>query len=114
MFEEMFIIARNKLTTINEIFDGIPAPQVTVLFTENKHFYVAVNDVDGLICDELKSRKDTKVVRILTMWKNGQLDLSSLKFRKALIELDQYNYNTDIILQEKDGFNIKKLCVPMP
>ncbi len=113
MFEEMFNVARNKLINVTEIVDGLPAPQVTVLFTENKHFYVAVNDIDGLICDELKSREDTKVVRMLTMWKSGEVDLSSFNFRKALIKLDQYNYNTDIVLQGKEGFNIKKLCVTM-
>ena len=45
------------------------------------------------------------------MWKNGQIDLSSLKFRKALVELDLYNYNTDIILQGNEDYLIKKLSV---
>ena len=48
MFEEMLEVARNKLATINEIVDGLPTPQVTVLLTNNDNVYVAVNDIDGM------------------------------------------------------------------
>ena len=110
MLEELFDVARNKLTNINEIIDGLPAPQVTVLLTNNNNIYIAINDVQGLICEKLKSEDDTKIVRMLTMWKDGQLDLSSIGFRNALIKTDEYNNNTEIILQGKEDYLIKKLA----
>ena len=111
MFEEMFNVARNKIANINEIIDGLPVPQVTVLLTDNNNIYIAVNDVDGLICKKMKNAKDTKIVRMLTMWKDGKIDLSSIKFRNALIEMNDQNSNTDIILQGKEDYLIKKLAV---
>ena len=111
MFEELLEVATNKLATINEIVDGLPTPQVTVLLTKNDNVYVAVNDIDGMICEELKRNKDTKVIKMLTMWKDGRLDLSSIRFRNALIEMNEQNYDTDIILQGKEDCLIKKLSV---
>ena len=114
MFEEMFNIARNKLENINEVVEGLPAPQVTVLLSDNNTIYVAVNDGDGTICEELKRDKNTKIIRMLTMWKEGGIDLSSINFRKALIKMDEENNNTDIILQGKESYLIKKLAVTIP
>ena len=54
MFEEMIFIAKNKLATIDEIIEGLPAPQVTVLLSNNNNVYVAVNDIDGIICEKIK------------------------------------------------------------
>ena len=109
----MLKIANTNLAKLDQKVIGLPQPQVTVLSTDND-FYVAVNDIDGLICNELKLKDDTKVVSMLTMWKSGQIDLSSLNFRKALVELDQNNNNTDIILQGKNTLNIKKLSLTIP
>ena len=114
MFEEMFNIARNKLENINEVVEGLPAPQVTVLLSDNNTIYVAVNDGDGTICKKLKNADDTKIIRMLTMWKDGGIDLSSINFRKALIKMDEENNNTDIILQGKGSYLIKKLAVTIP
>lgn len=74
MFEEMICIAKNKLATINEIVEGLPAPQITVLLSKNNIIYVAVNDIDGTICEELKFNKNTKIIKMLTMWKDGGID----------------------------------------
>ena len=63
MFEKMFEAAINKLSTVNEIVDGLPAPQVTVLLSDNNNIYVAVNDVDGTICEEIKRDKNTKIIQ---------------------------------------------------
>ncbi|MBQ7968544.1 MAG: hypothetical protein IJ292_01845 [Clostridia bacterium] len=111
MFEEMIRVAKNKLATINEPIDSLPSSQVTVLLTTNNNIYMAVNDIDGMICEELKRNKDTKVLKMLTMWKDGGLDLSSIRFRNALIEMNEQNNNTDVILQGKEDYLIKKLSV---
>ena len=111
MIEKMLEVAKNKLATINEIVDGLPAPQVTVLLSNNNNIYVAVNDIDGSICEELMCDNNTKITQMLTMWKDGSIDISSYAFRKTLVKTDEENNNTDIILQGKDGYLIKKLAV---
>ena len=110
MFDEMLEVARNKLATVNEIIDGLPEPQVTILLTNHHNIYVGVNDVDGLICEKIKQDKDTMIIKMLTMWKGGRLDLSSRRFRNALIKMNDQNNHTDIILQGKEGYLIKKLA----
>jgi hypothetical protein len=48
------------------------------------------------------------------MWKDGGVDLPSVTFRNALVKMDEYNKNTEVVLQGKDGYLIKKLSVTMP
>ena len=110
MFEEMLCIAKSKLATIDEIVEGLPAPQVTVLLVGDNNIYVAVNDIDGTICEELKCNSNTKIIKMLTMWKDGRVDLPSIDFRKALVKMDKDNNDTNIILQSKEHYLIKKLA----
>ena len=109
MFEEMINIAKSKLVDINETINGLPSTQVTVILTDNNNIYVTVNDVEGSICEELKCDKNTKIVKMLTMWKDGSIDLSSIGFREALVKMDEDNNNTDILLQGKKQYFVKKL-----
>ncbi len=114
MLEEMINIAKNKLDEITESVCGLPSPQVTVLLTDNDNIYIAVNDLDGAICEELKHNKATKISKMVTMWEDGGIDLASITFRNAVVKMDEYNKNTDVVLQGKDGYLIKKLMVTMP
>lgn len=107
MLDEMINIAKNKLIEDKEL----PSSQLTVLLSDKNNFYVAIDDFDGLICEKLKHDKKTKIAKMLTMWQNGCIDLSSIKFRNALVLMDEYNKNTDIILQGSKGYLIKKLAV---
>ena len=111
MFEQLLRIAKENPMTLNETVDGLPAPQVTVLLTANNTIYVAVNDVDGIICEKLVKNTDTKVVCMLTMWKNGGVDFSSHRFRLALVNMDERNTDTAIILQGENGLHTKPLRV---
>lgn len=113
MFEKMISIAKSKLEDINEEPLQLPSPQVTVLASNNK-IYVAINEADGTICEQLKRDKNTKIYKMITMWKDGSIDLPSINLRKALIELNEDNNNTDIMLQGKEGCLIKKLSVTIP
>lgn len=116
MIAQLIQIAKERLATVDEAVDveGLPAPQVTVLLTSNDAVYVAVNDVDGAICETLKHESDTKVVRMLTMWKDGGVDLSSYRFRLALVEMNACNADTAIILQGENGLHTKALGATMP
>ena len=113
MFEQLLQIAKENLMTLNETVDvdGLPAPQVTVLLTANDAVYVAVNDADGRICETMVKNQDTKVVRMLTVWKDGGVDLSSYRFRVALVNMDERNTDTAIILQGENGLHTKALGV---
>ena len=93
----------------NKVFNML----MTVLYSVNKKYYVAVNDVDGSICDELIAQNDTKILKMLTMWKIGGVDLSAYNFRRALVELNQENNNAEMVLQGKDSLIVKKLSVTM-
>ena len=113
MLDKLIQIAKEKLTMVDETVDvdGLPAPQVTVLLTSNDAVYVAVNDADGRICETMAKNQDTKVVRMLTMWKDGGVDLSSHRFRVALVNMDERNTDTTIVLQGENGLHTKALGV---
>lgn len=116
MFDHLIQIAKEKLTMVDETVDveGLPAPQVTVLLTANDAVYVAVNDVDGSVCETLKQKQDTKILRMLTMWKDGGVDLSSYRFRATLVEMNEDNADTAVILQGENGLHIKRLGATLP
>ena len=111
MFNQLLQIAKEKLVTVDETLDGLPAPQVTVLLTANDTIYTAVNDVDGSICEKMVKNQDTKVVGMLTLWKNGGVDLSSHRFRVALVDMNEHNTDTAIILQGENGLHTRALGV---
>ncbi len=113
MFEEMIFIAKNKLATVDEITEGLPAPQVTVLLSDNNKIYIAVNDIDGIICEKIKHDNNTKITQMLTMWKDESIDIASYAFREVLIKMDGDNSNTDILLQGKNDCLVKKLADTM-
>ncbi len=107
--QELFNIAKRAISE-----DGaLMASQVTVLWTSNHRFYTAMDDWSGAICEELKIKNDTHILKILTVWKNGQLDLPSYQLRQALIQLNENNKDADIILQGMDGYIIKKISQTM-
>ena len=114
MFDELFAIAKAEIADLDEKAEGMPALQVTVLLTYSNHFYVAVNDVDGTICEKMKQTNDTRVIKVLTMWKDGSIDLPSFDFRDALIQMDERNLNAEMILNGMGGYHTKTLAVSMP
>ena len=111
MIDKMLALATDKLSRLDKCIDGLPAPQVTVLLTGQGNAYVTENDMDGAICAQLRKKNDTRIVRSLTVWKGGQIDLPSYPFRKALLTMDERNCDTELILQGKDGVITKKLSI---
>ncbi len=115
MFEELMAIAKDRLTGLHEKANGMPAPEVTVLLSDSNKIYVAENDFDGTICKELKRDGDTKILKIVSMWKEKYcVDLPSMAFRKALVALDADNNNAEIVLLGTDGYHLRKLATTMP
>ncbi len=112
MLNNLLHLAKNTLSNMEQMVGSLPEPQVSVLATE-KNVYIAKNDVEGSICNELVCQNDTKIVNILTMWKNGQVDLPSFAFRKAVLAMNSKNKDTDILLQSAEGFVVKKLSETM-
>ena len=84
---------------------GVPVAVSKMISERN-----AVNDIDGIICEKIKHDKNTKITQMLTMWKDGSIDISSYAFRKTLVKMDEDNNNTDILLQGKNNYLIKKLA----
>ncbi|GMK37601.1 hypothetical protein PCCS19_06550 [Paenibacillus sp. CCS19] len=83
--------------------------QVAVLFTEHCNIYVAVcRDVFGSNCgfmdllELLKTKGETRILKMLTMWHNGCIDLSSYHFRKSIYEMNKENLETEIMLLGKE------------
>jgi hypothetical protein len=114
MIEEMLRIAKDMLGEIDETIDGLPAAQITVLLSANNRIYIAVNDIDGSICNILKREHDTQIVKLLTLWKDGSVDVPSFDFRKALAQMNAANCDADVILQGQAGYLAKKLAATLP
>lgn len=110
MYEEMIAMAKARLDSLTEKVDCLPSPQVTVLLTGNDRIYLAVNDTDGRICGALQSNCDTKIAGMVTVWKDGGVDLPSIRFRKALLEMDGHNRDTQMLLQGGNGYILKKIA----
>lgn len=111
MLDEMIGLALRRLVDMDVCPAGLPAPQVTVLLSRQGNTYVTENDIDGVICARLKEKNDTQILKSLTVWKGGQIDLPSYPFRRALLALDERNCDTELFLQGKDGVITKKLSL---
>ena len=109
MFDEMLGLAMIRLVDMDDCPAGLPAPHVTVLLSKQGSTYITENDMDGAICPQLRENGDTQIVKSLTVWKGGQIDLPSYQFRKALLALDERNRDAELILQGKGGVITKKL-----
>ena len=84
--------------------------QITVLLSSKNNIYTIFDDFDGNFCAELLKNNDTEIVTMVSIWKNKlEIDLSSIKFRKSLLDLNKNNANTNIILKSLNGLNPKKL-----
>ena len=109
MIDKLLKIAQERLATLDEIENGLPAPQVTVLLTSKGNIHVAINDVDGKICEKLVQNQDTTVVEMITVWKGGEVDLSSHRFRVELVEMNVRNKEAYVIVQGENGLQTRTL-----
>lgn len=113
MYDELLLLAKEKIASVDETVAGFPAPHVTVLVTERCTYY-AFNDLNGKICDTLAEKCDTQILRLITVFQSGAVDIAPYKLRQALVELDVRNSNADVILQGLDGLKSRKLIDTLP
>ena len=109
MFDDLLNYAKDVLSKTNHVHKGFPEPQVIVFTTTKCSTYISADNTIDDICSELISKQDTKISNLVAMWKNGQVDLPSLAFRKAILEMNSENKDTNILLQGKEGLIVKKL-----
>ena len=95
--EQLAAIAASALTSVDHAPDWLPAPLAYVLLTKNGAVHTVINDDFGNTIQTLRDGSDTAVQTVLTMWKDGALDLPSYAFRTALLELDPSNAQTELL-----------------
>lgn len=107
-YESLLSAARMHLEHIDEKVADWPAPQVTVLVSSQSRVYAVCNDAYEMVLAEMTRNQDTHILRMLTLWKDGQLELPYHALRKALAALDQRNLETAIYFSDE---RYKKLAV---
>lgn len=113
-FETMIATARSILFEVHDHPATIPQPQVTLVYTANGNLYTTVNDIRGEIAATLRSEQDTLVLRLVTLWQDGTLDVPSWNFRKALLDLNPQNAGAEILLQGQDAPHVKRIKDTLP
>ena len=98
------------------------ADQVIVLKTAKENLYCFANHgiMNGDTADEgrfvqmLRDTDDTEVRCLVAVWKNGCVDLPSMHFRCALLELDPRNGEAAVLLRSENGYTMRTVGSAMP
>ncbi|UVI27398.1 hypothetical protein [Paenibacillus spongiae] len=104
-FETMLELLKSNLAEETPAPNSKMPPQATALLTDHGNVYVAVcHDVFGSDCGYnnmltyMKTRGETRILKMVTMWKDGGIDLSSMKFRESIYEMNKENIETEILV----------------
>jgi hypothetical protein len=106
-FEQMLALANEVLRDIHTAPAGLPSSQVTLLVSATGQIYTAPNDTTGAVLNELNG--DTHIIKLLTLWKSGEVDVPAHTFRTALLAADPKNRETQVLLQGEEGYIVKSL-----
>ena len=106
-FEQMLALANEALRDMHTAPAGLPSPQVTLLVSATGQIYTAPNDTTGAVLNELNG--DTHIIKLLTLWKSGEVDVPAWHLRSALLELNPQNGETEVLLRGEDGYIVKRL-----
>lgn len=96
------------------------AQQVIAVKTAKGNAYHFANRCVGEARDEerflqMLCEKDDKAVRYLVcMWRNGEIDVPSMYFRRRLIEICPQNTNALVLLQGMNAFTVREIRQLMP
>ena len=92
--------------------------QVIVLRTEKGNIYSGVSIVgedmhdftpEDALLKTLQAADDTHVLQLVCVWYTKQVDIPSMRFRKALLEMDPRNEKTQILVETLAGKQAKPL-----
>lgn len=108
--EELIVFAKEAIKDIETYPEGIPMPQATAFLTESGKTYVAVNDLDAAMVEDIQKAGECTISKLVTVWKDGRVDLPCFSMRKAVLELCAENSNTQVILES----GTKSLSATMP
>ena len=87
------------------------AVQVTVFETADEEivpfylFDLADTDGEKALFDRLKSDHRTQIRHVLTMWNNRTVDAPKRSLLKGLLDLDEANSDTCVLLNGENGIN---------
>jgi hypothetical protein len=103
-FETMLELLKSNLA------EETPTPylQATALLSDHGEVYVAVcRDVFGSDCGYdnmltfMKTRGETRILKMVTMWKDGGIEISSMNFRESIYEMNKENLETEVLVMGK-------------
>lgn len=113
-YEQLVCIAKEKLLSVNTVPEHLSAPLVYVLETAGGNIQTVINDGFQDIIDLLAQEKDTVIMKLVSMWKDGTVDVPSYAFRNALLELNTRNAQTRVLLRTEGGYTEKPIEIMMP
>jgi cytidine deaminase len=100
-FETMLELLKSNLAEETRT----PYLQATALLTDHGNVYVAVcRDFIGSDCGYdnmltyMKTRGETRILKMVTMWKDGGIDLSPMNFRESIYEMNKENIETEVLV----------------
>ncbi|MBR5134562.1 MAG: DUF1835 domain-containing protein [Clostridia bacterium] len=85
-----------------------------VVTSESQEPYIINNNNWEPTVEQMKSANDTLVTAMVALFENGAVDVPSIMFRKALVELNEQNIHANVVLQTQDGYVMKSLENLMP
>lgn len=91
--------------------------QVIVLRTEKGNTYSGISIGEDMsdhtpedaLLKTLQAADDTHVLHLVCVWYTKQVDIPSMRFRKALLEMDSRNGETQILMETLAGKQAKPL-----
>ena len=104
---QMMAMAKKELCLIDA------AVLVYVLETASGNIHTVVNNDFQKTLDVLTQSDDTMVTKLVAMWKEGCVDVPSYAFRKSLLELDDANRQTKVLLRSENGYITKPIEIMM-
>lgn len=121
-FENMLQLAKEILSVTEQAPGAKMQPQVTILLSAEGRVYSVVNrdvcsdecESENSIIKELTGYGKTLISKMVTVWKDGTVDVSSMKFRLMIYKMNHDNADTEILLQGENGYITKLLKKLLP
>ena len=104
---QMMAMAKKALHGVNAVW------LVYVLETVDGNIHIILNNDFQKTLDTMAKANDTVVAKMVAMWNEGCVDVPSYAFRKALLELDDANRQTKVLLRSESGYITKAIRIMM-